>query len=99
MSERASGSACLLCLHGWDCDGMRPEAACLGLLLGILRYSLHAGLLGACRGSFPSLVHGSYTHAVKHSSLVVSSLLPGPWVWGERDSTVGGTVTIRVRLR
>lgn len=51
------------------------------------------------RSLFPSLVHGSYTHAVKQSSLVVSSLLPGPWVWGERDSTVESTVTIRVRLR
>lgn len=82
VNERASGSACV-CLHGWDCDGMRPEASCLGPLLDILRYSLRAGCWVQCRGPFPSLVHGSRTRTpVKQSSLVVSSLLPGPWVGG-----------------
>lgn len=30
VRERGSGSA--LCLHRWDCDGIRPEAGCLGPL-------------------------------------------------------------------
>lgn len=39
--ERASERE-RVCLHRWDCDGIRPEAGCLGPLLAILRYSLHA---------------------------------------------------------
>lgn len=99
-SERGGARVSACVCTGGIVTGCVPRRAALGPLLNILWYSLRAGLLGACRGSL-SLVRTrlSYTHAVNLLSLVVLSLLPGPWVWGGRDSTVDSTVTIRVRLR
>lgn len=56
-------------------------------LLGVRWYSQKRRVLGTSRGPFlPLLVH-ECSQTVYHG-VAVSSLLPGPWVWGERDSTV-----------
>lgn len=68
---------------------MRPQVGCLGAfaLLDIWRYSQKRRVLGMSTGPFlPLLVHEC--SQTVYYSVAVSSLLPGPWVWGERDSTV-----------
>lgn len=93
VNERASGSACVC--TGGIVTGYVPRRAALGLccVFSGTRCTHFAGCLQR------SLSFLRTRLVVKRSSLVVSSLLPGPWVWGERDSTVGSTVTIRMRLR
>lgn len=45
-----------LCLHRWDCDGMRPEAGCLGASAGcsLVDYLLRAGCWVRTEVPFPS---------------------------------------------